>query len=189
MSKPTLKDLLLLAKKIKNKELREKTTEALKRPSLSNKTFAYPPDEISEAFAGPTHYHHGYKGGLVEHTYNVTVLALDIAKHLKRYKKIDLDVLIAGSLLHDLGKLFEFQRVGDELQHSGMSLEHDRLWGAELYARGFPEEVVHIVLSHRGKEGASEPKTIEALIVHHADTLDAEAAAVEEPLIFLSFEE
>ncbi len=189
MKKPKVKDLLSLAEKIKDKDLRKKTVQVLKKPGLSNKEFSYPADKLSEAFAGPESYHHGYKGGLVEHTYNVTRLSMDMLKHLKRYEKVDRDVLIAGSLLHDLGKLFEFQRVKEELQYSGSLLEHDRLWAAELYSRGFPEEVVHVVLAHRGKNGASEPKSMEALIVHHADTLDAEAASEEQPVVMLSLED
>ena len=44
---------------------------------------------------------------------------------------------------------------------------------SELYARGFPEPVIHIVASHFGDQGPTPPQTIEAVIFHYADNLDA----------------
>jgi hypothetical protein len=50
-------------------------------------------------------------------------------------------------------------------------LDHTMLATAELYTRNFPEEVIHIVASHFGEAGPTPPRTFEALIFHHLDSL------------------
>ncbi|MEE9405803.1 MAG: HD domain-containing protein, partial [Candidatus Aenigmarchaeota archaeon] len=60
-------------------------------------------------------------------------------------------------------------------------LDHTMLGTAELYARGFPEKVVHIVASHFGEEGPTPPQTIEALLFHKMDNLDARLGTPQQP--------
>ncbi len=52
-------------------------------------------------------------------------------------------------------------------------LDHTMAGTSELYARGFPEKVLHIVASHFGENGPTPPQTMEALIFHTIDNMDA----------------
>lgn len=93
---------------------------------------------------------------------------------------VNLDHLIAGSLLADVGKLLEFDkdargqvvkgRYGDLLRHpfSGVAL---------CYKHGLPPEVMHIVATH-SHEGDKTDRTIESWIFHHADFIDFDIAKV-----------
>ncbi|MFM9996610.1 MAG: hypothetical protein ACKVU4_12520 [Phycisphaerales bacterium] len=97
---------------------------------------------------------------------------------------VNLDVLIAGSLLADVGKLLEFDKkpgtdgkpqvvkgyYGDLLRHpfSGVAL---------CYKHGIPPEVMHIVATH-SHEGDKVERTIESWIFHHADFIDFDIAKV-----------
>lgn len=93
---------------------------------------------------------------------------------------VNLDLLIAGSLLADVGKMLEFDkdpagkvvkgRFGDLLRHpfSGVAL---------CYKHGIPAEVMHIVATH-SHEGDKVDRTIESWIFHHADFIDFDIAKV-----------
>ena len=113
------------------------------------------------------HIIHEYEkcGRLHGHTYAV---------HAKIYGKTDskgiiLDFVIAGAVLHDIAKLFEMREEDGKWAFNNFLIDHIRVGGAELYARGFPEEVVHIVMSHAGGD---TPRTLEAKIVDMMDNLD-----------------
>jgi len=170
-----MKRLIDFAKNIKNKDLKDKTLKFLKEPSLSNPEMVYPTCDMKKcpSWIGT---HHSNEGGLLEHTLSVTEICLSIADTFeKTYKtKINRDHLIAGALLHDISRLFLLKKDRG-WNFTGCILDHATFSACELYARGFPEEVVHIVGSHGGDMGAASahPRTIEALILHHADVIDA----------------
>jgi putative nucleotidyltransferase with HDIG domain len=115
---------------------------------------------------------------LIQHTNNVTRTAIAIANELKAaYSdlKINMDILIAGALLHDVAKLMEYDRKGGKVVKSeiGKYLRHP-IGGAALAAKhGLPDEIIHIIGSH-SKEGDFARRTVEAIIVHHADFLNFE---------------
>jgi len=79
---------------------------------------------------------------------------------------VNKDALIAGALLHDIMKVYEFK----EGKPTGILLDHSALGLAELYKRGFPEEVLHLVISHAAPS-TNPPRTLEAVILHYVDTL------------------
>ena len=127
--------------------------------------------------------HHVYLGGLLEHTLSVVQLLLLIGP---RYKGINQDLLIAGGILHDVGKIselsfdrsFDFTDPGRLLGHIMLTVQ----MVAEKIQRisEFPEELStllkHIILSHHGEYAFGSPKlpqTLEALLLHHVDDLDA----------------
>jgi 3'-5' exoribonuclease len=134
-------------------------------------------------------WHHGWIGGLAEHTISVCRLA---RAALKNYQLLDPDVLITGCLLHDVGKIREFA-VSTFVNYSddGRLMGHLVLGDQMLVERmakikDFPEETAkrlrHIVLSHHGEKQKGSPvvpATLEALVVHHCDFMDAHAAAYE----------
>lgn len=132
--------------------------------------------------------HHVCLGGLIEHTLSVAGMA---AKACAHYPDMNADLVLAGVLLHDLGKTAEltYQRsfgysdAGNLLGH--ISMEAEWISRAAAAIPGFPEELrlhlLHIVLSHHGKlEYGSPvlPKTPEALLVHYLDDLDGKLEAM-----------
>jgi 3'-5' exoribonuclease len=127
--------------------------------------------------------HHAYVGGLLEHTVSVTRLCDTMAAHYG--PSVDRDLLITGALLHDIGKVqeiaieagFPYTTAGKLLGHILLGLEMVHEAGRHLEV---PESrlrlVEHLVASHQGRyewHSPSEPRTLEALILHYADDTDA----------------
>jgi len=170
-----MKRLIQLAKRIKDKQLREKVIDLLNNPKLSSEAFKkYKPEEISKV---KTPFTVGNvtveRGNLIRHTIAVTELSVQAAKILENQYgiPIDEDSLIAAAILHDLMKIFEWKIEKNEPKHTGILLDHSILCAAELYHRNFPEKVIHIVASHFGESGPTPPRNFEALILHYIDTL------------------
>jgi len=136
--------------------------------------------------------HHIYLGGLLEHTHSVTRLLHQIASH---YPGVNRDLLLTGGILHDIGKITEFSydRLV-EYSDEGRLIGHIII-GVEMIDRkiadipDFPEplamELRHLILSHHGvlEYGSPKrPKTLEALMVHYVDDLDAKVNSFQEYL-------
>ena len=110
-------------------------------------------------------------GSLVEHTKRITHLVKSVMD--TREEPLQRDYLIAGALLHDVGKLLEYEVAGDQVVVSdfGKKMRHP-VSGANLAQdHGLPKEVVHIIYAH-SKEGDTIERTPEAIIVHHCDFID-----------------
>jgi 3'-5' exoribonuclease len=132
--------------------------------------------------------HHVCLGGLLEHTLSVAGMA-DLA--CAHYQEMNRDLVLAGVLLHDVGKTaeltyersFSYSDAGNLIGH--ISMEADWINQAVARIPDFPEQlrllVLHIVLSHHGRlEYGSPvvPKTPEALLVHYLDDLDGKLEAM-----------
>ncbi|HUU27860.1 MAG TPA: HD domain-containing protein [archaeon] len=147
--------------------------------------------DFREAFAkapAAKRWHQPYLGGLLEHTLNVYSHAVALAG---RYPQVESDLVKAGALVHDIGKTVEYQWENFfETSTQGRLLGH-LVIGVEILGswigrqKNFPEEagwhLKHIILSHHGHfEFGSPvlPRTLEALIVHFADDLDAKMSGV-----------
>jgi 3'-5' exoribonuclease len=134
--------------------------------------------------------HHAYIGGLLEHTLSMTSLADKIAGH---YSGIDRDLLLSGAILHDIGKIDEFEYQfkidysdkGRLLNHIviGLKMVDDKLSGIEH----FPEDQVlllkHLIVSHHGTRefGSPEPpKTIEAVLLNYIDEIDSKINGIRD---------
>ena len=126
--------------------------------------------------------HHVYLGGLLEHTLSILAMAERACGH---YRELNRDLVLAGVLLHDVGKTaelsyarsFGYTDLGNLVGHISMEVQWINREADKI--QGFPEELrnqlLHIVLSHHGRlEFGSPvlPKTPEALIVHYLDDLD-----------------
>jgi 3'-5' exoribonuclease len=127
--------------------------------------------------------HHAYRGGFLEHVVAMAEVGASVAK----IYGADADLVLAGVILHDIGKLQElsydngaisYTRDGNLVGHIGLGLLLVR--EAASGVAGFPLELrthlEHLVLSHHGsREHGSpvEPKTVEAFIVAAVDELDA----------------
>jgi putative nucleotidyltransferase with HDIG domain len=112
----------------------------------------------------------------IEHTIAVTEGAIGLAVSQKEtYKEmpyeIDMDRLIAGGILHDVGKLMEIEKDGNGGYRKSLSGKYARhtISGAILAAEvGFPEDYVNTIACH-AKEGDGRPQVIETVLIHQAD--------------------
>lgn len=134
-------------------------------------------------------WHGAYVGGLADHTLRVASISTNAAPFYPNCRK---ELLLCGALLHDIGKIRELSANGRfDYTLSGRLHGHVYL-GAELISqqaariRKFDPkiyaEILHLVLAHHGKleHGAPVvPKTIEAMLLHQADMLDAHVEAVQ----------
>mgnify|MGYP005831041449 CR=1 FL=1 len=113
------------------------------------------------------------------HVRTVTQIALRtadvLAEQYRGHLSLNVDVLVAGALLHDVGKLLEFRRDGHGFGKSagGTLLRHPFSGAGLALAHDLPDEVVHIIAVH-AKEGDSGYRSTEAIIVHHADFITFE---------------
>ena len=116
---------------------------------------------------------------MIEHirgVVNVSVNAAEALQNIYEDKvKINEDYLVAGALLHDIGKLVEYkEKNGKFIQSSLGKLVRHPISGVGLcYSQGISEEVMHIIASHSW-EGDRSRRTPEAIIVHHADFINFE---------------
>jgi 3'-5' exoribonuclease len=164
------------------------TIDSIENHDLKNLLNAFFSDEnflkeFSKAPAAIVH-HHNYEGGLLDHTIEVLKLSKTTTE---LFPDLDNDLLYAGVLLHDLGKMKTYtygNRIGysDEgymLDHIYLSCEmvREKMDSVET-PRELAIKVLHMILSHHGDVslgwGSSvDPKTPEALALHYADNLDA----------------
>ena len=127
--------------------------------------------------------HHAYLGGLIEHTLSLTRL---VRLATQNYPFLDGDLVLAGALLHDMGKAWELSsELGFDYTDEGRLLGHI-LIGIEVLDRKIKEipdfpppltmQIKHLVASHHGELAFGSPKqpqTLEALCLHALDNLDA----------------
>lgn len=136
--------------------------------------------------------HHACRGGLLDHVLSLCALAKVVAAH---YKNIDSDLLIAGVILHDIGKVeelsysrsFGYSAEGQLLGHIVLGL---RLVGARVdQLPDFPPKLrtllEHMIISHHGELEFGSPKVpifAEALLLHHLDNMDSKMDALRSAL-------
>ncbi len=110
------------------------------------------------------------KKTLVEHTRTVTRMAIAVAG---KRQDIKLDHIIAGGLIHDVGKLLEYKKLGEKYSKSsyGKFVRHPVSGYGLALDVGLPIEIAHIVAAH-SVEGEKVKRSNEAVIVHHCDFID-----------------
>jgi len=120
----------------------------------------------------------------VEHLNSCAKQCIAIAKVLKDVfgdrVPVNTDVLVAGALLADVGKMLEFDKnaKGEVIKgHFGDMLRHPFSGVALCYKHDLPPEVMHIIATH-SHEGDKVERTIESWIFHHADFIDFDIAKV-----------
>ena len=115
----------------------------------------------------------------LEHTRAVTRCAAAAAAVMAETYGPRLDInrdhLLAGALLHDVGKLLEYREEGGAFVKSelGRLLRHPFSGAALAYELGLPPEVCHVIATH-AREGEGARATPEAIIIHHADFMNFE---------------
>lgn len=127
--------------------------------------------------------HHAYLGGLIEHVLSLCVLCRMTASH---YRHIDLDLLLAGAILHDIGKVYEltydrtfgYSNDGQLLGHIIIALRivGDKLRQVPEFPAPLRSLLEHMIVSHHGELEFGSPKVplfAEAMLLHHLDNLDS----------------
>ncbi len=162
---------------IQNRYLRELLTRI-----FDEKTF----EKYIHVPAGKA-WHHSYVHGLLEHTLEILKIC-DLM--CKIHPELNRDILLTAAILHDFGKTeeltyensFDYTDKGRLLGH--ITIAALKIQEAAEKINNFPEKLLtlllHLVLSHQGKlEHASpvEPKTLEAIVLYHADELSAKTNA------------
>ena len=173
-------EMITILRGMKNPHLR-----ALAEAFFGDQAFM---DLFKRAPAGKS-IHHPYLGGLLEHTLSLLRLILKVVEN---YQGIDVDLLLMGGFLHDMGKIYEFSYDravaytdrGQLLGHLVMEVE---IVNEKIKAiPGFPEElamlVKHMMVSHHGSLEFGSPKlpqTLEAVILHYLDDLDGKIQSIQ----------
>ena len=134
--------------------------------------------------------HHGFVGGLLQHTLAVTKMCEFFAAN---YPVIDRDLLITAALFHDIGKVWEISGFPANEYTDGWQLLGHIFLGAELVGReaaqisGFPKilamELCHCILAHHGELEYGSPKKpamAEAMALNFADNADAKLQTMTE---------
>jgi len=133
--------------------------------------------------------HHPYLGGLLEHTLSLLRLILKVVEN---YQGVDVDLLLIGGFLHDIGKVYEFSFDRSVDYTDGGQLLGHLVMEVEMVAKKieaipeFPIElallVKHMLVSHHGAYEFGSPKlpqTLEAVILHSLDDLDGKIQAIQ----------
>jgi 3'-5' exoribonuclease len=166
-------------KSIENIQLKELLDLFFSDPKFV-KSYCHSPSAIT--------HHHNYVGGNLEHTIGVIRLCKNICE---MYKGINKDMVIVGAILHDIGKLKEYEaKAAIEKTDEGNFIGHIVLGDrwirekiSELRGKGkdfnkdLEDKLCHIILSHHGRYEFGSPrlpKTIEAAVVHAADLMDSQ---------------
>ncbi len=163
---------------------------------LLSAVFPDPPEtDVARRFRqapGGKTMHHDYIGGLLEHTVSVAGICRFLSTH---YEGVNADVLLAGALLHDIGKVhelsyegaFDYTDEGRLLGHLYMGAEY--VDGICKSLPGFPPEqamvLKHMILSHHGEleyGSPKRPKTVEAVLLHFAENMDAKVTAANDAI-------
>jgi 3'-5' exoribonuclease len=145
-------------------------------------------DLIKKAF-GAKSVHHNYCGGLLEHTEEVCKICLGV---LDIYPTLNRNLLIAGAVLHDIGKIYSYSDDGIIADYSFDGYMADHLYlGCEIVNSVIDSNIMarkdivllkHMILSHHGQRDWGSPvipKIAEAQVLHMADNISAKVGIFE----------
>jgi 3'-5' exoribonuclease len=135
--------------------------------------------------------HHAYVGGLIEHSLSMAKVADMLASH---YPGVDRSILLAGVMLHDIGKLQELETEIGLVDYTPQGrLKGHLVIGSEMVAeaaakiKGFPGDLLtqiqHLILSHHGRlefGSPTLPMTTEAFLLSFIDDLDSKMNLIEQ---------
>jgi len=183
LEKEEIKELLEVLKadikQIKNEQLKN-LLDLFFSDKEFVKDFCYSPSAMT--------HHHNYVGGNLQHTVGVLRLCKNICE---MYPSANLDLVITGAILHDIGKIKEYiAKAAIEKTDEGNFIGHivmGERWIREKIAilkekgkefdKELEDKLCHIVLSHHGRYEYGSPrlpKIVEAMIVHQADLMDSQ---------------
>jgi len=130
-------------------------------------------------------HHHNYVGGLIQHVLSMINLSKTIAKEYE--PELDVDLMIAGCILHDIGKIVEYETkavidytiTGSLLGHIpiGAKMVEDKIDKLDNFPVKIKNKILHLILSHHGSQEAGSPVIPhfpEAVALHKIDDCDAQ---------------
>jgi 3'-5' exoribonuclease len=168
--------------------------QGIENPYLKQLVMAFLGDEEFTALfkraPGAKRLHHACLGGLLEHTLSVVKLIEEIKGH---YEGINHNLLLAGGILHDIGKVYELSYdIAFDYTDEGRLVGHI-VMGTQMVEekisqiKGFPKGLAmlmrHLMISHHGQYewgSPKRPKTLEANILYYLDDLDAKVSGIQE---------
>lgn len=187
----TTKDVEVMYREIKD------YVAAIKEPNLKAlaEEFFVNNSEFVKSFknhSAAKSVHHGFVGGLLEHTLSVVKLS---DYYTTSYPILNKDLLITAALFHDIGKIQELSAFPEnDYTNDGQLLGHIFIGANTVnnYIKKMPKfpaklanELIHCILSHHGEMEYGSPKkpaTIEAMALHFADNTDAKLQTMTELL-------
>jgi len=165
---------------VKNQDIKKLLENIFNEPAMEAKFKTHP---------GAIEIHHNWTGGLLEHTLEVLKYSL---LSLKLFTGLDKDLLIAGALLHDIGKLDELE-VTSRIKGSdpGQLIGHIVLSSIFVSNKidklnldnNLKNKLLHIIVSHHGKTEYGSPKQPmfpEAVVIYYADEMSSKIAEITE---------
>lgn len=171
-------------------EIVRKYVKNIKLQSILNRVLSIPEFYLR---AGACNIHHAYPGGLAKHTLGVTKTAMGLYRQFSDV--LSLELIIAGSILHDIGKIYEYTNEASK-SFEGYLVGHIPM-GISLLTTIVNDlgidvcdpiviQLFSIISSHHGKlewGSPNVPSTMEALLIHFADNFDASMTTAYEALI------
>lgn len=111
----------------------------------------------------------------VDHTNQVCRFCEELGKVLSQVLNlpVNMDILLAGAVLHDVDKMIIFDAQTGGFTESGRRFSHAAMGAAMALAEGLPEDVAHIIGAHSPRFSAIPPSSVEALILRHLDHVTA----------------
>ena len=177
-----MKELVEIIQTIKNPYLKTLLDSFFVRDKEFIKSF--------KAHSAAKSVHHGFVGGLLEHTLSVTKLC-DF--YCKRYPILNRDLLLTAAMCHDIGKTTElslfpendYTDEGQLIGHivKGTEMIHDRIRDIPNFPQVLANELKHCILAHHGELEYGSPKKpalVEALALNLADNTDAKMETMTE---------
>ena len=176
-----INELENIIESIKNKTLKNLLIEIFKNDTNLFEAFKNAPAGLR--------VHHNYVGGLAEHSITVAMLCDNVAKI---YPWLDRDLLVTGALIHDIGKIYDYEitprgieitKTGELIGHivSGYNIINNKLKKINANSE-LSEKLLHMILSHHGElEWGSPivPKTPEALVLHMIENMDSKLNRIQ----------
>lgn len=173
-------EILGIAKSFKNKTLSKVVTSIITNKEIESKLKYWP---------AATVVHHEFRSGLIQHILEMITVASGLERF---YPRVDFDILQAGIILHDVGKVFELDATDLSIPYTteGSLLGHIYM-GAKLFEEHAEKNnldrttrihVTHLILSHHGKQeyGAPiVPATVEAQLLTYIDNVSAKARTAD----------
>jgi len=175
MSKDAVLELLPETEKIEDPELKDKVI------ACWEEAMAYREWTVEELRSIPfTLLADNVRIGFIDHVRAVCNMCIACDEvltnsHKKNKTEVNRDYLVAGALLADVGKLFEYEKTFGKIVKSafGKKLRHPFSGVGLAFKHNVPPEVMHVIATH-SKEGEGEKRSPESIIFHHADFIDFE---------------
>ncbi|MGC6447051.1 MAG: 3'-5' exoribonuclease YhaM family protein [Rubripirellula sp.] len=170
------------------KGVKDPALQAIGEAFLADSDFV---QALQRAPAAVSH-HHAFPGGLLQHTVDLMELVKIVAT---RYPQLDGDLLLYGAFLHDLGKIKELSSSGETTYTDQGQLVGHIVIGVQMLSEkicdvsqrhpklvedSLRHQLEHLIVSHHGSMEYGSPRlpaTLEALVLHHLDNLDAKLAS------------